>query len=84
MSDSDTKTEDLLQLELDGRTDLSELVGEVLCVSDWGWEFASFGETGPKQTRDLLEKSFGAQEGVILLRKLLHQLLIFVQSVRKG
>ena len=50
-------------------------------MRDWGGEFASLGETGSKQTRDLLEKSFGAQEGVILLRKLLHQLFIFVQPV---
>lgn len=32
VADSDTQTQDLLELELDGGADLSDLVGEVLIV----------------------------------------------------
>jgi hypothetical protein len=81
VSDRDTKTKDLFQLELDGRTDLGELAAQVLRVRDWRGEFAGFGETGPEQTGDLLEESFRAQERVILLRELLDQLLILIQPV---
>ena len=40
MADSDTQAEHLLELELDGRTDLSELVAQVLSVRDGGRELA--------------------------------------------
>jgi hypothetical protein len=40
MSDGDTQAEDFLQLELDGRADLGELVAHVLSVSDGGGELA--------------------------------------------
>lgn len=49
-----------------------------------GGELSGFGKTGSEQTRDLLEESLGAQEGVILLRELLDQLLILVQPVVLG
>ena len=42
MADSDTQAEHLLQLELDGRTDLSELVAQILSVRDGGRELAGF------------------------------------------
>lgn len=41
MADSDTQTENLLQLELDGRADLNELVVQVLGVGDRGGELSS-------------------------------------------
>lgn len=41
VSDSDTQAENLLELELDGRTDLSELVGEVFGVGHRGGELSS-------------------------------------------
>ncbi len=41
VANGDTQAEDLLQLELDGRADLSELVLEILCVRDRGRELAS-------------------------------------------
>jgi hypothetical protein len=81
VSDRDTKTKDLLQLELDGRTDLGELPAQVLRVRDWCGEFAGFRETGSEQTGDLLKESFRAQERVVLLRELLDQFLILVQPV---
>ena len=44
VADGDTQTENLLQLELDGRADLSELVLEVLGVRDGSGELASYTE----------------------------------------
>ena len=43
VADGDTQAEDLLQLELDGRADLSELVAQVLSVRDGGGALAGWG-----------------------------------------
>ena len=40
VANSDTHTQNLLQLELDGRLDLSDLVGEIFGVRDGGRELA--------------------------------------------
>ena len=84
VADGDTQTKDLLQLELDRRTDLSELIGKVLGVRDWGGELSGLGETGSEQTGDLLDESFGGQESIILLSKLLDELLVFVEPVPRA
>lgn len=42
VANSDTQAEDLLQLELDGRTDLSDLVAEVLSVGDGSGELSGW------------------------------------------
>ena len=44
VADSDTQAENLLQLELDRRPDLVELVVEVLSVRDGSGELASYTE----------------------------------------
>lgn len=41
VSDSDTHAQDLLQLELDGRLDFSDLGAQIFVVGDWGGEFTS-------------------------------------------
>jgi hypothetical protein len=41
ITNSNTHTQDLLQLELDGRLDFVDLGGEILVVGDWGRELAS-------------------------------------------
>jgi len=88
VTDGDTQAKDLLQLELDRRTDLSELVGQVLGVGDGGGELSGLGETGSEQTRNLLNQSFRGQESVVLLSELLDEFLVFVKpgtrSTSKG
>jgi hypothetical protein len=42
IANSDTHAENLLQLELDGGLDLSDLAREILVVGDWGREFTSY------------------------------------------
>ena len=98
MTDGDTQAKNLLQLELDGRANLSDLVLEVLSVRDGGGELASYndastlrseflcrscmhtlGETGTKQTGDLLDESLRGKESVVLLCELLDELLVLVE-----
>jgi len=82
VSNSDTHAEHLLQLELDGRLDLGDLGSEVFGVRDGCWEFASFGETGTEETGDLLDQGVGGDEGVVLARKLLDELLVLVELLQ--
>lgn len=42
VSDSNTHTQDLLQLELDGRLDFVDLGAQIFIVGDWGGELASY------------------------------------------
>ena len=50
VADGDSETQDLFQLEFDGRLDLVSLSCEVLRVGDGCREFACFGKTGAEQT----------------------------------
>jgi hypothetical protein len=70
VTDSDTEAEDLLELELDGRADLGDLVAKVLVVGDGGRELTGLGETGTEKTRDLLDEGLGREESVVLLGEL--------------
>jgi len=79
VTDGDTHAENLLQLELDGRLDLSDLVGEIFGVRDGGGELAGLGETGTQETRNLLDESLGSDEGIVLASELLDQLLVLVE-----
>ena len=81
MADGDTEAENLLELELDRRADLVQLVREVLRVRDGGGELARLGETGAEQTGDLLDEGLGRQEGVVLLGELLDELLVLVSEI---
>ena len=76
MSDGNTETENLLELELDGRLDLVDLAAEVFVVRHGGREFTSLGQTGAEQTRNLLDEGLGSKEGVVLLGELLDELLV--------
>ena len=91
VADGDTQTENLLQLELDGRADLSELVLEVLGVRDGRRELASCertGESGPSQqlNRNIpIERPGTSRRGICLMRasdarKALYYLASFLTS----
>ena len=82
MSNGDTQAQHLLELELDGGANLSELVAEVLGVRHGGGELAGLGETGAEQTRDLLDEGLGREEGVVLLGELLHELFVLVEPAK--
>jgi hypothetical protein len=58
VSNGDGQAEHFLQLELDGRTYLGELIAQVFGMRDRRREFTGLGQTGPEQARNLLEESF--------------------------
>lgn len=70
ISDGHTHAEHLLQLELDGGLDLVDLVGEVFGVGNGRGELSGLGETGAKETGNLLDESVGGNEGIVLAREL--------------
>lgn len=79
VTDGNTKTENLLELELDGRSDVVDLSGEILRVRDGGGELARLGETGTEQTGNLLDEGLRGKESVVLLSELLDELLVLVE-----
>lgn len=82
VTDSDSQTQDLLQLELDGRSDISDLTVQVIVVGDWGWELTGLGQLRTQKSWDLLDQNFGSDESVVLLGQLLDQLLVLVQLLQ--
>ena len=51
-------------------------------MGDGGGELSSLGETGSEETGDLLDQGVGGDEGVVLARKLLDQLLVLVKLLQ--
>jgi len=82
MTDGNTHAQNLLELELDGRLDISNLVGEIFSVRDRSRELAGLRKTGTQETRDLLDQSVGSQESVVFLGKLLDELFVLVELLQ--
>ena len=82
VADGDAQAKNLLELELDRRADLVQLVREVLRVRDGRGELARLGETGAEQTGDLLDERLRGKEGVVALGELLDELLVLVEPAR--
>jgi hypothetical protein len=81
VANSDTHAEHLLELELDGRLDLGDLVGQIFGVRDGGRELSGLGQTGTQETWDLLDQSIRRDKGVVLARQLLDELFVLVEPV---
>jgi len=82
IANSDSHAKNLLELELDGGLDISDLVLEVVGVGDGRWEFAGLGKTWTQKTRNLLDQSLRSEESVILASKLLDELLVLVELLQ--
>jgi hypothetical protein len=82
VTNSNTQAENLLELELDGGTDLVGLGGQVISVRDGSGELADLVETGTQETGDHLDKSIRSKESIVLLGELLDQLLVLVQLLQ--
>jgi len=82
VTDGHTEAEHLLQLELDGGADFVDLGNQVVGVGDWSRELASLVETWTQQTWNLLDKSFGSNESIVLLGQLLNKLLVLVELLQ--
>lgn len=79
VADSDTQAEDLLELELDGGTDLVGLLADVVGVGDGGGELTGLVETRSQKTGNLLDQGLGSEESIVLLGELLDLLLVLVE-----
>lgn len=82
VADGDTHAENLLELELDGGLDLVDLASQVISVGDGSRELSGLGETRTQETGNLLDESFGSNEGIVLASKLLDELLVLVQLLQ--
>lgn len=82
VTNGNTEAENLLKLELDGGLDVVDLVLHVLGVGDGGGELAGLGQTGTKETGNLLDQSLGSKEGIVLASKLLDELFVLVQLLQ--
>ncbi len=82
IADGHSQTQDLLELELDGALDLGHLDAEILGVGDGGGELAGLGEAGAEEAGDLAHEGVGGEEGVVLARQLLDQLLVLVELLQ--
>jgi len=82
VTNSDTHAQNLLQLEFDGGLDVVHLVGEVLGVGNGCRELSGLGETGTEETGNLLDEGVRGNEGIVLLRQLLDELLVLVELLQ--
>lgn len=70
---------DLLELPLDGTSNITDLLLEWLVVSAWLWEHTNSVKNWTKDNWDLLDKSISGKEEGVLLGPLLDKLLILVE-----
>ena len=82
MTNGDTKTENLLQLELDGSTDFVGLIGQRVIVGDGSRELTDLVKTGTQKTRNLLDQGHRSKESIVLLGELLDKLLVLVELLQ--
>ncbi len=82
VTDGDTQAQNLLQLELDGRANVSDLLLDVIVVSDGGRELVHLVQLGTQDTRNLLDDGIRGEESVVLVGPLLDDLLVLVELLQ--
>lgn len=82
VADGDTHAENLLELELDGALNLVDTAGKIIGVRDGGRELSGLGQTRTQETGNLLDKSLGSDESVVLAGELLDELLVLVKLLQ--
>lgn len=82
VADGNTNAENLLELELDRRLLLANLLRQVVRVAQRRRELAGLVETGTEETWDLLDDRLGGEEKVKRLGKLLNLLLVLVHLLQ--
>jgi len=82
VADSDTHAQDLLELELDGGTDIRGLFLQHIGVRDHRRELTGLVQTRTQQTRNLRDQSLGGHEGVEATGELLNHLLVLVELLQ--
>lgn len=82
VTNSNGKTKNLLQLELDGGLDVVDLGVKVVVVGNRSWELTGLGQLRTKQSWNLLDQHLRSNESIVLLGQLLDQLLVLVQLLQ--
>ena len=75
----DVKAGNLLQLPLDGSSNIFDLSEEWFVVGDWSWESTNSVEHWSKDDWDLLDEGVSSEEEGVLLGPLLDELLVLVE-----
>lgn len=79
VTDGGGEAGDLLKLELNGGSGISDLGGEGFLVGNNSWESLDSGEDGSNNDGDLLEDGVGSEEERVLLGPLLDNFLVLVE-----
>jgi len=79
VTDAGSEASDLLELELDGRTGITNGLGKGLLVSHGGGELTDTVKNGTNNGGNLLEDGIGSHEQSVLLGPLLDDLLVLVE-----
>jgi len=70
---------DLLELPLDGSSNIIDLLGDWLGMGDWLWESSDSVKNWSKNDWDLLNERISGEEKSVLLGPLLDKLLVLVE-----
>ena len=82
VTDGDVQAHYLFELELDGGFNLVHFVLDILLRRHTRRELTRSVKTGSEQTGNELDNCVRSQEGIVLGSKLLHQLLVLVESLQ--
>lgn len=82
VTDGNSQTQDLLQLELDSRSDIVDLTSEIIVVGNWSRELTSLRQLWTQKSWNLLNQNLRGNESVVSLRQLLNQLLVLVELLQ--
>ena len=82
VADARAEAQNLLELELDRRLELEDLLGEVVRLSHGCGELTSTVHVRADETRDCLDNRLGGKEGIVLVAHLLHELLVLVELLQ--
>ncbi|KAH3667210.1 hypothetical protein OGAPHI_002859 [Ogataea philodendri] len=82
VANSDSQTQNLLKLELNGGLHIGNLGVQVVVVRDWSWELTSLGQLRTQKSWNLLNQNLRSNESIVLLGQLLDELLVLVQLLQ--
>merc|ERR1712216_982531 len=87
VSDGDVQVGNLLELPLNGGSDITELLLKRLVVGNWLWELTDSVKNWTQNLWDLLDKGISGKKEIVFLGPLLDEFLVlveFLQVVKGG
>jgi len=80
---SNIQVGNLLELPLDGSSDIIDFLSNWVILGDWSWEHTNSVKDWTEDGWDLLNKGISGQKGVVLLGPLLDELLVLVEFLKE-